>query len=212
MTHGMRAPFLKLGECWWILNCHNSRGLNFSEILRGRELISLGRGRVSSTFLHISCYMFLFKNLKFSSISQNCHLQQSWAWHDPGTWGLCEGRQGKSLFTESYIFCHDSCWWPRTSGIGIIKRWGATISWGGGGWKMTGGGHWAIHNWALHHVFPILCQISEHFQYTLLTKLLGQFIEVQKSQFFQRLEILKWECISLFFQQHFEKLEVNLTL
>ena len=31
--------------------------------------------------------------------------------------------------------------------------------------------------WALHHVSSILCQISEHLEYALLTKLLGQFIE-----------------------------------
>ena len=43
---------------------------------------------------------------------------------------------------------------------------------------------------ALHHVSQILRQISEHLQYALLTKLLGQFIEIDKSQFFQRLENL----------------------
>ena len=134
----------------------------------------------------------------------------TWPWYLTALWR----QTGKKPF---YWVLYFSSWfllmknWPRTSGIDIIKRWGATISWGGG-WKITGGGHWAIHNWALHHVFPILCQISEHFQYALLTKLIGQFIEVQKSQFFQKLEILIWDCISLFFQQHFEKLEVNLTL
>ena len=53
----------------------------------------------------------------------------------------------------------------------------------------------------LSNVFPILCQISQHLQYALLTELIGQFIEVHKSQ-----------SLKLFFQQHFEKLEINLTL
>ena len=44
--------------------------------------------------------------------------------------------------------------------------------------------------WALHYVSPVWCQISENLKYTLLTKLLGQFIEVHKNQFFQRLEKL----------------------
>ena len=41
-------------------------------------------------------------------------------------------------------------------------------------------------------VSPILCQIIRHLQdaSALLTKLLGQFIEANKSQFFQRLENL----------------------
>ena len=45
---------------------------------------------------------------------------------------------------------------------------------------------------AINHVSPILCQISEHAQDALLTKLLDQFFEVHKSQFFlnQRLENL----------------------
>ena len=58
--------------------------------------------------------------------------------------------------------------------------------------------------WALHQVSPIFCQISEHLQYSLLTKLLGQFTEVHKSQFFQRLETLIRVCIALFFLEHFE--------
>ena len=33
---------------------------------------------------------------------------------------------------------------------------------------------------AHYHVSPILCETSEHLQYALLTKLLGQFIEVHK--------------------------------
>ena len=44
--------------------------------------------------------------------------------------------------------------------------------------------------WEVHHVSPILCQISQHLQDALLTKVLGQFTEVHKSQFFQRLENL----------------------
>ena len=55
-----------------------------------------------------------------------------------------------------------------------------------------------------------LCLISEHLQDTLLTKLLGLFIEVNKSQFFQRVEILILDCNSLSLQ-HFEKFEVNPT-
>ena len=63
---------------------------------------------------------------------------------------------------------------------------------------------------ALHHVSLILfSQISEHSQYALLTKLLGQFTEVDKSQFFQRLENLIWDCIVLFFLQHLQKLGFN---
>ena len=62
-----------------------------------------------------------------------------------------------------------------------------------------------------HHVSPILCQISEHLQYAFLNKLLGHFIEVQKSKCFQRLGNLKSDCIVLFFLQDFEKLGVNLT-
>ena len=59
--------------------------------------------------------------------------------------------------------------------------------------------------------FQILCQISEHLQYALLTKLLGQFIEIDKSQFFQRLENLIWDCIILFFLQHLQILGLNLS-
>ena len=54
ITHGMRAPFLKLGRCWWILNCHKSRELLFSGILGG-GLISLG-----GTFF---AHKLLYKNL-----------------------------------------------------------------------------------------------------------------------------------------------------
>ena len=46
------------------------------------------------------------------------------------------------------------------------------------------------HLWELHHVSPILRQISEHLQDAFLTKLLGQFIEVHKSQCLQILENL----------------------
>ena len=38
--------------------------------------------------------------------------------------------------------------------------------------------------WVIHHVSPILSQISEHLQDTLLTKLRNQFFEVHKSPFF----------------------------
>ena len=40
--------------------------------------------------------------------------------------------------------------------------------------------------WGLCHASLILRQISEHLQDALLTKFLGQFIEVHKSQFFQK--------------------------
>ena len=35
-----------------------------------------------------------------------------------------------------------------------------------------------------------LCQSTEHFQYILLTKLLGQFIELHNTHIFKRLENL----------------------
>ena len=63
--------------------------------------------------------------------------------------------------------------------------------------------------WAIHHVSRILCQISKHLQDVLLTKLLGQFIEVHENQFFQRLKNLIWDSITIFFLQHFEKLGLN---
>ena len=47
-------------------------------------------------------------------------------------------------------------------------------------------------------------------QDVVLTKLLGQFTEVNKSQIFQRLENLIGDSIVLFLQ-HFQKLRVNLT-
>ena len=40
------------------------------------------------------------------------------------------------------------------------------------------------------NVSPILCHISRNLQDALLAKLLSQFIEEQKSQFFQKLENL----------------------
>ena len=51
---------------------------------------------------------------------------------------------------------------------------------------------------------------SEHFQDTLLTKLLGQF-ELHSPQFFQRPGNLIRDCIVLFLPTTFEKLGVNLT-
>ena len=51
---------------------------------------------------------------------------------------------------------------------------------------------------------------SKHLQDTLLTKLLGQFIELHNNHFFQKEEHLTWDCIVLFFLQHFEKLQVNI--
>ena len=47
----------------------------------------------------------------------------------------------------------------------------------------------------------------------LLTNLLGQFIELQNTQFFKILENLTWTCIVLFFSmKNFEKLVVTFTL
>ena len=46
---------------------------------------------------------------------------------DPGSWWVDEGLKGKSLFTEPYIFCHDSSEdsykenWARTGGFGLKK-------------------------------------------------------------------------------------------
>ena len=47
--------------------------------------------------------------------------------------------------------------------------------------------------------FKTLCQVSAHLRDARLTRLLGQFIEVHKSQFFQILEILIRDCIALLF-------------
>ena len=66
--------------------------------------------------------------------------------------------------------------------------------------------------WALHHVSPILCQINKHLQDALLTKLLGQFIEVHKSQkTFSRTRKCDLRLYCSLFLQHFAKLGVNLT-
>ena len=56
-----------------------------------------------------------------------------------------------------------------------------------------------------------MCQSSERLQDTLLIKLLGQFIELYKTQVFRRLENLIWDCIVILFLQYFEKLAANLT-
>ena len=48
--------------------------------------------------------------------------------------------------------------------------------------------------WALHLVSLILCRIKKNLQNPLSTKAPGQFIEVHKNQFFQRLENLIWDC------------------
>ena len=46
--------------------------------------------------------------------------------------------------------------------------------------------------WAIHHVSPILCQISEHLKDAQLTKLLNQFLKY-KSQFFSKLKTRKFD-------------------
>ena len=107
ITHGMRAPFLKLGRCWWILNCHKSRELLFSGILGG-GLISLGETffahkllykNLNSLFLWIYISQNLTKVLHFSQISQLFSLilffmqlprsvvfnfSMTWPWHLAG--------------------------------------------------------------------------------------------------------------------------------
>ena len=62
--------------------------------------------------------------------------------------------------------------WPRTSGVGVIKNWRGTISWGRGmeiNWgrvKVVSRCYKTL--WAPHHISPILCQIRENLQYALL--------------------------------------------
>ena len=63
--------------------------------------------------------------------------------------------------------------WPRTSGVGVIKNWRGTISWGMGDGNKLGEGKSGFTLcyktlWALHHISPILCWIREHLQYALL--------------------------------------------
>ena len=50
-----------------------------------------------------------------------------------------------------------------------------------------------------------MCQISAHLQDAQLTKLLGQFIEVHKSQFFSMTGKFDETVLLSFFIQHFEK-------
>ena len=52
-------------------------------------------------------------------------------------------------------------------------------------------------------MFLILSESSEHLQDTLLTKLLGQFIESHNTQFFQRPANLTLDCIGVFFPTRF---------
>ena len=77
-------------------------------------------------------------------------------------------------------------------------------------WDKVQHKNWSFYYkplWELHHVLPILGEISQHLQDVLLTKLQGQFNEVHKSQFLQRLENLVLDCTALIFLQHFEKKE-----
>ena len=127
------APSLKVrkGGCWWILNCYNSRGLVFSEILVG------GGGYISlwgpNTFLHINCYIriwlfyfleftfpkiwwnfyiflkiflifsliFLFMQLPRSVVFNSPGHDIKMAARDPGPSRLYE--KGKAFFNEPYI-------------------------------------------------------------------------------------------------------------
>ena len=126
----MRAPFLKLGTCWWIMNYHKSMELLFSEGLGGglissggtffthklftnKELnffisLNLHFLKFDESFTFFSNSIIFFFDFSFYAIAQKCCLQQSWGWYDPGTWQLYEDWQGKSLFTEPYNFRHDS--------------------------------------------------------------------------------------------------------
>ena len=96
------GPLPKIRRCWWILNCYNSKGLVFPEMLKGS--IYIWR---AGTFLHISCclricffislnlhflkfdenftffsnFLNFFYDFSFYVIAQKCCLQQSWAWH-----------------------------------------------------------------------------------------------------------------------------------
>ena len=135
------GPLPKIRRCWWILNCYNSKGLVFPEMLKGS--IYIWR---AGTFLHISCclriYFFISLNLHFLKFDKNftffsnflnfffdfsfyvivqkCCLQQSWAWHKkalPMTLALDSSMKAyreKGFFTEPYIFRHDSCKWKLT--------------------------------------------------------------------------------------------------
>ena len=60
-------------------------------------------------------------------------------------------------------------------------------------------------------MFPLTFgQSSRHLQDTLLTKLLGQFIELHNTQFFKTLENFTSDCIVIFLStQHFEKLSLT---
>ena len=73
--------------------------------------------------------------------------------------------------------------WPRTSGVVVIKNLGGTISWGEGDKKQLTEGESGSRCYKSIMFIPTFCQISEHLQYALLTKLLCQFTEVYKSQF-----------------------------
>ena len=154
--------------CWWILNCHNSRGLIFSEILVGvGGLYLLERGGGLVLFCNFFAHKLLYKNLtflfhwiyvskklmkvflkslptflidfSFYVIFQKFRLQQSWEWHDSDHWRLYETWQGKSLF-----------YW-------VLKIWGGTISLGVWEWKMTGeGGKW-FHTMLQTHLSTPSC-------------------------------------------------------
>ena len=119
--------------------------------------------------------------------------------HDTGPWPLYKGWQGKSLFYWVLYF---------SSRFLLMQSWPRT------GWLRSKNNCEEKKNWEderslseLHYVFLILCEISEQLQYAPLTKLVGQFIEVDKSHFFQWLENLvplfynilkKWRLISPF--------------
>ena len=61
------------------------------------------------------------------------------------------------------------------------------------------------------NISPNLCRISEHLQDELLTKLLGPFMELHKSNFFSKTRKFDLRLYCSLFLQHFEKLGVNLS-
>ena len=63
---------LKLARCWWILNCHKSRELPFSEILGGGLNSLGGRGGGGAAFF---THKLLYKNL--TSLFPWIHISQN---------------------------------------------------------------------------------------------------------------------------------------
>ena len=91
--------------------------------------------------------------------------------------------------------------WRRTSWVGVIKNWRGTISWGRGarGVKNNWGRVKVVSRcykplWALHHISPILCQISEHLEHALLTSRNTRKSETTLLSFFN--SILKYWVVT----------------